>query len=29
MTAIIIFVGLFVITAITIVNDDEQWDRKK
>jgi hypothetical protein len=29
MTAIIIFIGLFVLAAVTIVSDDGEWDRKK
>ena len=29
MTAAIIFVGLFIITGLTIIVDDGKWERKK
>lgn len=29
MVEVIIFIGLFVLTGIIIVTDNEQWDRKK
>lgn len=29
MTEVIIFIGMFVLTGIIIVSDNQQWDRKK
>jgi hypothetical protein len=29
MTEVIIFIGLFVLTGIIIVTDNEQWSKKK
>jgi hypothetical protein len=29
MVEVIIFIGLFVLTGIIIVTDNQQWDRKK